>query len=59
MTSGTPGIARAAGAGLYFERYGSGPSLLLIVGGGGDGGYYADLAGFLAPGLQGRPPAAG
>lgn len=56
MTSGTPGIARAAGAGLYFERYGSGPSLLLIVGG---GGYYADLAGFLAPDLQDRPPAAG
>jgi hypothetical protein len=46
MTSGTPGIARAAGADLYFEQYGSGPALL--IGGGGDCGYDADLAGLQA-----------
>jgi pimeloyl-ACP methyl ester carboxylesterase len=44
----TSGVARSAGADLYFERRGSGQALLLIVGGGGDCGYYNGLAGVLA-----------
>ncbi len=44
----TSGIARGAGADLYFERRGSGQALLLIVGGGGDCGYYDGLADVLA-----------
>lgn len=42
------GLARGAGADLYFERRGRGPALLLIAGGGGDCGYYDALASCLA-----------
>ena len=42
------GLARGAGADLYYERRGTGPALLLITGGGGDCGYYDALASRLA-----------
>ena len=44
----TSGVAQADGTGLYFERRGSGPALLLIVGGGGDCGYFGRLGDALA-----------
>ena len=43
-----PGFAEADGAGLYFERRGDGPPLLMITGGGGDCAYYSAIAGILA-----------
>jgi pimeloyl-ACP methyl ester carboxylesterase len=48
MKAGESGIAKAAGADLYFERRGAGPPLLLIAGGGGDCGAYRALADDLA-----------
>ena len=42
------GFAEADGAGLYFERRGDGPPLLMITGGGGDCAYYSAIAGILA-----------
>lgn len=47
-TTMTAGMAKGDGAGLYFERRGDGPPLLLITGGGGDAGYYSTLADLLA-----------
>jgi acetyltransferase/esterase len=44
----TSGLARAAGADLYYERRGTGPPLLMITGGGGDGGYFTAAADLLA-----------
>jgi pimeloyl-ACP methyl ester carboxylesterase len=44
----TSGVAKAAGADLYYERRGAGPPLLMITGGGGDSGYYAAAADILA-----------
>jgi acetyltransferase/esterase len=44
----TSGVAPAAGAGLYFERRGDGPPLLMITGGSGDAGYYSFAAARLA-----------
>ena len=47
-TSMITSIVKADGAGLYVERRGDGPPLLMIAGGGGDGGALATLAGILA-----------
>jgi pimeloyl-ACP methyl ester carboxylesterase len=43
-----PGVVKADGADLYFERRGDGPPLLLIAGGGGDGDVFWPLANELA-----------
>ncbi|WP_046256958.1 alpha/beta fold hydrolase [Streptomyces sp. WM6386] len=45
MISGT---FEVDGAGLYYERRGSGPALLMISGAGGDAGYYTKVAADLA-----------
>lgn len=42
------GMIRTDGATLYYERRGSGPTLLMISGGGGDAGYYSEVAEKLA-----------
>jgi len=42
------GTIRTDGATLYYERRGSGPTLLMISGGGGDAGYYSEVAEKLA-----------
>lgn len=44
----TPGVVKAAGADLYYERRGAGPPLLMITGAPGDGGFYAETADILA-----------
>jgi pimeloyl-ACP methyl ester carboxylesterase len=42
------GTIRTDGATLYYERRGSGPTLLMISGGGGDAGYHSEVAEKLA-----------